>query len=64
MAKKKTELMEEENKKDFLDEESVEGERIFLMDEKGEILDAEEAERLESELLLKVDTYFMANPSL
>ena len=64
MAKKKTELMEEENKKDFLDEESMEGERVFLMDEKGEILDAEEAERLESELLLKVDTYFMANPSL
>ena len=44
MAKKKTELMEEENKKDFLDEESMEGERVFLMDEKGEILDAEEAE--------------------
>lgn len=64
MAKKKTELMEEENKKDFLDEESMEGERVFLMDEKGEILDAEEAERLENELLLKVDTYFMANPSL
>ena len=64
MAKKKTELMEEENKKNFLDEESMEGERVFLMDEKGEILDAEEAERLESELLLKVDTYFMANPSL
>ncbi len=38
MAKKKTELMEEENKKDFLDEESMEGERVFLMDEKGEIL--------------------------
>lgn len=64
MAKKKTELMEEENKKDFLDEESMEGERVFLMDEKGEILDAEEAERLENELLLKVDTFFMANPSL
>lgn len=64
MAKKKTELMEEENKKDFLDEESMEGERVFLMDEKGEILDAEQAERLENELLLKVDTYFMANPSL
>ena len=61
MAKKKK-LMEDENPKDFLDEEAMDGERVILLDERGQLLDEEEAMRQEEELLSKIDNFFLANP--
>ena len=57
---KKTDLMEEN---EFLSEETMEGECVVLQDETGRMLTEEEAVLEEERLLMKIDNFFLANPS-